>query len=329
MNPTRDQILDLLKAADGHFVSSREICSVLNTSRTAVWKHIHALVQQGYEVEAVTNKGYRLAGNADLVTTRELEAYIATRVLGRRVIYQATVDSTNRAAGRLADEGVPEGTLVLADEQTEGHGRWNREWVSPPRTGILMSLILRPPLPVTDSSMLTSLAAVAVAKALEKIVRVQVAIKWPNDIMIDRKKTGGILIDVSAEGNWLRYAVVGVGINANSLASMFPDVLQPHISSLREVLGRPVRRAEVAAAILAEFEARYEASVGHGDFSAVLKELRDLSDTIGRHVEVDAGHGKLTGVAEGIADDGALILRLAGGQVKKLFSGDIVSARVR
>ncbi len=324
----RDLILGYLQNADGGFVSSSELCAVLNTSRTAVWKHVRTLVAQGYSIEASPHRGYRLTERTDSVTSRELGDLLTTRVLGRRIEYSDTIDSTNQAALRLAEAGVEEGTVVLADRQTSGRGRMGREWVTPQRTGIQMSLILRPPLPVAAAAMLTLFAAVAAATALERLVDERVAIKWPNDLVLTGKKLGGILIEASSEGNSLRYAVVGIGINANSDASMFPASLREKVISLREAAGRPIRRVEVIAAVLALLEEWYYASVTRGDFADLLDDAKARSATIGHLVAVDTGIGVLKGVAEDIAADGALLLRRNDQSTTRVYSGDIVSAGI-
>ncbi len=328
MSSTREMVLDMLKNAQGKFVSSKEICASLHTSRTAVWKHIHALQSQGYRVEAVTNKGYRLDDSVDFVTAHELKACITSSVLGRHVAYREIVDSTNSVARILAEEGALDGTLVIADEQTQGRGRFNRKWISPPKSGILMSLIIRPSLSIAEASKLTSLAAVAVAKSLAALSNAQVQIKWPNDVLFNGKKISGILTEVSAEGNLIQYIIVGVGINANTLPAMFPDSLQSNVCSLHEIVGKPIKRAQVVADVLLAFETLYDSYCKGGDFSAVLNYIRDHSVTIGKFVEVDVGSMKIAGIAEDIADDGALVVRLADRQIKKLYSGDILCAHV-
>ncbi len=324
MNETRDIILEMLKNADGMFVSSRELCAALHTSRTAVWKHIHALQEQGYQVEAVTNKGYRLLmDQADLVTPNEMKDFVRAGKLGSSVYYFETVDSTNNIAKKMANEGAGEGTLVIADEQLAGRGRWNRSWISPPKAGVLMSLIIRPPLPVAEASRITSLAAVAVAKSLMELSGRQAEIKWPNDILFEGKKISGILTEVSAEGNMLQYAIVGVGINTRDAHRLFPESMMPSVISLEEVIGMRLKRAQVAASVLSELETMYMDFISNGEFSEIIDFIKSHSATIGKLVEVDSGDGKIAGVAEDIAEDGALVIRLADQKLRKIYSGDV------
>ena len=329
MSSAREQILDILKNADGNFVSSSEICDKLHTSRTAVWKHIHILQTQGYRVEAVTHKGYRLStGDLNFVTSHEIQSFLRSQVFGKNIVYKESVDSTNTVARAMAEEGAVEGTLVIADEQTHGRGRFHRPWVSPPKSGILMSIIVRPTLSIAEAPKLTSLAAVAVAKYLIEWSSLPLEIKWPNDILFNGKKLCGILTEVNTEGDLIKYAIIGVGINANAELRMYPDRLQPTISSLEEMVGRPVNRAEIVAGILSTFEFLYRSFAKNGDFSEILNFLRAHSATLGRYVEVDSGVVKVSGMAEEIAEDGALIVRISDRQRKKLYSGDIIASQI-
>ncbi len=326
MSETRDKILEMLKNADGSFVSSREICAALKTSRTAVWKHIHTLQEQGYQVEAITNKGYRIfMSEADMVTSHEIREAVGTGLFGKRVAYFELLDSTNNMAKKLADAGAEEGTLIIANEQSAGRGRLNRAWISPPKSGVLMSLIIRPPLSIAEAPRITSLAAVAVAQALMELSGKLVQIKWPNDILFEGKKISGILTEVSAEGNMVQYAIVGVGINTGYISRLIPESLQPTVVSLEEVTGKRMKRAQVVANVLSNMEKLYEGFIHHGEFAGIIDYIKTHSATLGRYVKVDVGSRMITGFAEDIADDGALVLRVAGDQIQKVYSGDVIA----
>ncbi len=329
MSETRDKILEMLKNADGSFVSSREICAALKTSRTAVWKHIHALQEQGYQVEAITNKGYRIhMSEADMITPHEIRDAVGTGLFGKRVAYFEILDSTNNMAKKLADEGAEEGTLVIADEQSAGRGRLNRAWISPSKSGVLMSLIIRPPLSIAEAPRITSLAAVAVARALMELSGKPVQIKWPNDILFEGKKISGILTEVSAEGNMVQYAIVGVGINTISVNRLLPTSFQHLTVSLEEMTGIRVKRAQVVASVLSNMEKLYEDFIHLGEFAGIIDYIKTHSATLGRYVKVDAGSRMITGFAEDIADDGALVLRVAGDQIQKVYSGDVLTSQI-
>ena len=183
----RKQLLQVFSEADGEFVSGQTISDKLGCSRTAVWKHMEDLRNEGYELEAVRRLGYRIASKPDKVTANEIQLGLQTKHIGRTVYFEESVESTQYIAAKLAYEGAEEGTIVVAEEQTAGRGRLSRKWHSPKGTGIWMSIILRPSIPVHHAPQLTLLAAVSVAQAIEKCTGVNVGIKWPNDILIQGK----------------------------------------------------------------------------------------------------------------------------------------------
>ena len=314
----------MLTEATGEYVSSRTICELLQTSRTAVWKHIHALQKLGYQVEAVPNKGYRLFDSTDFVTPHEIKHYIGGENFAKNIAYQDSIDSTNRAARQLAEQGAPEGTLVIADEQTQGRGRFQRKWYSPANSGIWMSLIIRPNLSIAEAPRLTILSAVAVAKTLTKLSMRQASIKWPNDVLIDGKKICGILTEVSAEGNQINYVIVGIGINVNVSPAALPTTIQSSVCSLQEFVNEPMKRAYVAAKVLTAFEDYYNNFMGTGDFADILGYFKRHSVTLGHTVEIASASSHIIGMAEDIDENGALVVRMSDHQMKKLYSGDIL-----
>lgn len=325
MDTAKATILTMLKEAQGEYVSSRLICDTLQTSRTAVWKHVHSLQKQGYGVEAVPHKGYRLAGFADFITAEDIQRQRSTRVMGQTVVYHESLDSTNRVARMLAQQGAKEGTLVIAEEQTEGRGRFRRKWFSPPQAGIWMSLILRPQFALAKAPFLTTLAAVAVTKVLTEVTLQQAAIKWPNDILYDGKKVGGILTEVSAEGNMIDYCVMGIGINVRMDVSVLPESLRGTVCSLQDLLEVPVARAKVVAGILAALESLYDDYCKTEDFSGIINYVRRHSAILGKQVKVETSSTTIIGIAEDVEDDGTLLIRTPDQQLVRLYSGDVDS----
>ncbi len=319
----------MLKDARGEYVSSRMICETFQTSRTAIWKQIHALQKQGYPVEAVPNKGYRLLETADFVSAYEIKDLVQAKVFGKSIAYRESVDSTNSAARQLADQGEPEGTLVIADEQTQGRGRFQRKWYSPAKSGIWMSLILRPNLSIVEAPRLTILTAAAVAKTLTKLSNQQAYIKWPNDILFDGKKICGILTEVNVEGNQINYVIVGIGINVNLREDELPISLQPSVCSLQSFVQQPLKRASVVANILSTLEDLYVTCLKSGDFSGVMDYFKSHNVTLGHVVEIQSGSSRIAGIVEDIDDYGALVIRTPDHQIKKLYSGDILSTSVQ
>ena len=192
----RTKLIEAFSDANGTFISGQQIADYIGCSRTAVWKHIEELRTEGFVVEAVRNKGYRIIFTPEKVTANEIQLGLQTKTLGKMIHYEESVETTQKIARTLASGGVPEGTLVVAEEQLGGKGRLMRNWYSPKFSGIWMSLILRPKIPFHQAPQLTLLAAVAVAQAIEQTTSLKPQIKWPNDILINRKKVTGILTEL-------------------------------------------------------------------------------------------------------------------------------------
>ena len=245
------QILKMLREADG-YISGQQLCEKFGVSRTAVWKVIRQLQEEGYEVEAVRNKGYRIIDSPDVMTKEELESLMDTKWAGKNIVYYDEVDSTNLRIKQLGDEGAPEGTLAVADRQTAGRGRRGRSWDSPAGESISMSILLRPQITPNQAPMLTLVMACSVAEGIMDCKDVcgeqQIQIKWPNDIIIHGKKLVGILTEMSTQIDYINHVTVGVGINVN--LTDFPEEIREHATSLRLECGHKVKRAPLIAAIM-------------------------------------------------------------------------------
>ena len=233
----KTEILKLLRGTDG-YVSGQQISEMTGVSRTAVWKTIRRLQEEGYRVEAVRNRGYRIVDGPDVMTKEELESLMKTRWAGKNIVYYDVTDSTNLRIRQLGDEGAPHGTLAVADRQTAGRGRRGRSWESPAGSSIYMSVLLRPEIPPDKAAMLTLVMACSVAEGIRgcleqevsgEIPRVQ--IKWPNDIIINGKKLVGILTEMSSQIDYINHVTVGVGINVNM--TEFPEAISQTATSLR------------------------------------------------------------------------------------------------
>lgn len=321
----RTEILRVLKEAAGGYVSGEELAQRLGVSRTAIHKHMEALRAAGYRIESVPRLGHRLVAAPDLVTPAEVRDGLTTAVLGHRIEYRESVTSTNDLAKELARAGAPEGLLVIAEEQVGGKGRLGRAWASPPGVGVWMSVVLRPPLPPFEAARLTLCAAVAVAAAIRAVTGVPAGIKWPNDIVVQDRKLCGILTEMEADWDRVNFAVVGIGINVNTPAAAFPPELQATATSLLAAGGRPVPRAPLVRAVLVGLETAYRETVA-GHFDRVLDRWRAFSATLGREVRilpVAAGQPELTGVAEAIDPDGALVVRLPDGERRRVLAGEV------
>ncbi|SDH06722.1 BirA family transcriptional regulator, biotin operon repressor / biotin-[acetyl-CoA-carboxylase] ligase [Alteribacillus persepolensis] len=319
----RGKLLQLLMQTSDTFVSGQEISERLGISRTAVWKHIEELRKNGYELEAVPRKGYRLVHTPNHVTKAEIEAVLSTNRLGKNIVYKGEVTSTQALAHDLARSGAEEGTIVVADEQREGKGRLGREWHSPPGTGLWCSLILRPDVPPQNAPQLTLLTAVAVTEAIKEATSIDASIKWPNDILIDQKKTAGILTEMQSEPDRVQAVIIGMGINVNQQMEHFPDELLSVATSLSISSNQQTySRAQVIAVILQRLEHWYDEYLKNG-FTKVKQQWEKLSVTIGKEITATTVQKTIRGVAKGITEDGVLMLRKPDGDIEHIYSADI------
>lgn len=316
------QILALFRAKPGGVVSGEELSGVLQVSRTAVWKHIKGLKALGYRIEAVPSQGYRLVAVPDLLIPEEIAAALTTRRIGRRVISFRETDSTNEIAFRLAEEGAEEGTVVIAEAQRRGKGRLGRRWESPTGVNLYCSVILRPPLLPVRAPQLTFLSAVAVARAITATTSLHPFIKWPNDLLINGRKVAGLLNEMSSETEKVNFIVLGIGVNINMRRDQFPADLRHPATSLFLEGGEEVSRLAFARALLEALDALYDAYLLDG-YGPVRKEWLALSNVLGKRVRVSFQESETVGVAEGIDEDGALLLELADGRVERVLAGDV------
>ena len=299
----------------------RQLCSRLGVSRTAVWKNIRSLQEDGYEIEAVTNRGYRLAGVPDTIAEEEVASRLQTERMGRQIRYFSRIDSTNQYAKRIAEEGAPDGTLIIADEQTAGKGRSGRTWVTPPAEAIAFTLLLRPKLSPDRISMVTLVMGLAVTNAVNSLYGVSAGIKWPNDVVIKGRKLCGILTEMSAEVRQVNYIVIGVGINAN--LTSFPEEIREIATSLKLELGRDINRAELIARVMTEFERLYAEFEAQGDLGAVMQEYNELCLNAGSKVRVLDPNGEYTGTSRGINSMGELLVETEDGQIQEVYAGEV------
>jgi BirA family biotin operon repressor/biotin-[acetyl-CoA-carboxylase] ligase len=316
---------EILKAFNTHpdrFISGEELSHTCQCSRTAVWKHIEELRQEGYVFEAVRKAGYRLVAAPDRIAEEEILAALETKRIGRTIYAHDTVVTTQSLAHEAASKGAPEGTLVIAEQQTGGKGRLGRQWHSPKGTGIWMSLIVRPEIPLPQTPQMTLLTAVTVAKTIRQTVDVPVLIKWPNDIFIGEKKVCGILTELNAESDRVNYLVIGIGINVNTVETDFPEDLLKVATSLRIASGQKIKRAAFIQNFCRIFEEEYDYYLRHG-FERVKREWEANSYSIGRQVTVRTIHSTLEGRAIGLDAEGVLIVEDAAGQRHKVYSADV------
>lgn len=318
----KSEILEALRETDG-YVSGQDLCNKFGVSRTAVWKAIKQLKEAGYEIEAVPNKGYHIVSAPDLTNKVELESIRNTTWAGQEIYYYDVTDSTNIRAKELAEEGHPSGTLVVADCQESGRGRRGRSWDSPSGTGIFMTLLLKPEMNPNHASMLTLVAAMAVARAISKCADTEALIKWPNDIVIGGKKICGILTEMSAQFDFINHIVIGIGINVHN--EHFPEEIAETASSILLQTGKRIRRAELIEQILEQFEHYYAIFMETEDLSGLVKEYNSILVNMNKSVRVLDPKEPFEGKAMGITKKGELIVDTW--ESRKMVSSGEVSVR--
>ena len=315
------RILELLRSGDG-FVSGAALSRLLGVSRTAVWKHVKGLRGSGYLIEAVPAKGYRLLSSPKLISRLDISSGLATRRIGGSLICLKETESTNAVAFRMAEEGAPEGTVVISDAQTAGKGRLGRVWLSPAGVNLYCSIVLRPPISPMAACQLTFLSVVAVARAVEKCTALVPQIKWPNDILISGKKVAGLLNEMNAETEKVNFVVLGIGVNLNMRLEQLGEGLRHPATSLLEEGGVEVDRAGFARVLFGELDELYDRFLLEGE-GPVRAEWLERSAIRGRDVRVSSGEREFTGVVQGVDPFGALLVLKADGGLETVLSGDV------
>lgn len=316
----KTEILRLLKER-GDYLSGQELCERLGVSRTAVWKVIKQLQSEGYSIEAVRNRGYRLVEGGDVMTEAEIKSCFSRELGDWKVVCYEETDSTNTRAKYLAEEGAEEGTLVVAERQSGGKGRRGRSWVSPSGAGIWMSFVLRPDIPPSQASMVTLVAALGVSEGIFQAARVRTQIKWPNDIVLNGKKICGILTEMSTELETIQYVVVGIGINVNM--EEFPRELSQTATSLYLETKKNYKRAPLISAVMEAFEHYYRIFLETGNLSSLKADYEGRLANMDRQVTVMAASGTYSGVCRGIDGEGQLLVEREGGQICQVLSGEV------
>ena len=320
-------ILRALREAGLGGVSGASLAKDLGVSRAAVWNRIEELRRHGYDIEASPHLGYVLRGSPDALHGDDLMARLPrNRVIGRDVRVFSETTSTNDIIEKLSRDGVAEGSVVFAETQTRGRGRMGRQWHSPTGSGLWFSVLLRPRLRPSAATQLTVVSAVAVARAIERETGLRPDIKWPNDIMFGQKKVAGILLELGAELDRIRHATLGIGIDVNVDPAELPAEVREVATSLRSELGRVVDRASLATAVLRELDHLYQ-RLGDGDFHEIGDDWMRRCSTLGRRVVIHIGDRRVTGRAEALDDEGALLVRTEFGTIERIIGGDVTQEK--
>lgn len=315
----KDKILQMLLHAHT-YISGEDLSKELSITRSAIWKYIKALKEEGYTIDSVTNKGYRLTDSEHAFNAYELEKGLDTVILGREALFLKTVDSTNEEVKRQAKKGAEHGFIVVAEEQKSGKGRLGKVWDSSKGNGIWFSVLLRPDLDPSHIPGITLAAGLGVCKAIRAFTGCNAQVKWPNDIIVGNKKLCGILTEITAEADKIDYAVIGIGINANHLS--FPAELSEKATSLQRETGAPVSRTKLLQAVLHELEYHLDEYMLNPQAS-FLSEYHELCATLGRTVTFVRNGQEYTGIARDIDTNGALLVKTEGGKMFTVTSGEV------
>ena len=319
---TLDKIVTLLKSHQSEFLSGEKLSKSLSLSRAAVWKNIKKLQSLGYKIESRPKSGYRLHQSTDLLVPWEVSDGLQTDIIGRKIYYFGTIDSTQNFAIELAKRPHENGSLVIADRQTQGRGRLNRKWVSP-KGGIWMSILLRPNFEPSHTSLFPMATSLALAVSIEKTLKIKTELKWPNDITIKGNKVAGILIDASVESNKIDYLIIGIGINFKINPGTISKSIKQKKYGIATLISKDqgTRPAELVQQFLLELEKTYN-NILTGNVGTIRKEWIKRSSTIGKNVTITTTTGTLKGKVTGIDKTGALILS-RNGIVQHVLAGDM------
>jgi BirA family biotin operon repressor/biotin-[acetyl-CoA-carboxylase] ligase len=316
----KEKILNLLRSSCSGYISGEELARKCGISRTMVWKHIKSLERDGFGIEAVPSQGYKITAMPDILRPSDIKQGLKTTAIGKKIHFVPEVASTNTLAMGLAAEGAPEGTVVIAEVQTQGRGRVGRKWISP-KGNLYLSVILRPNIPIHKAPLITLTGAVAVASAIRKVCGLEAGIKWPNDILLSGKKVSGLLTEMSAEQDRIRHIVLGIGVDVN----MEMDELPPEVRSLTTTLaseaGSKINRNGLLQQILRDLERWYHTFIKND--ADVLEEWKALNLTVGNRITVSGAGESLNGLAQGVDRDGRLIVRLDDGTIRTVAAGDV------
>jgi BirA family biotin operon repressor/biotin-[acetyl-CoA-carboxylase] ligase len=316
------RVLQFLKAHKLEYLSGEDLSEVLRISRVAIWKHIKKIQNLGYKIESKQNLGYRLVDTTDKILPWEITESLKTLVIGKKIYYFDSIDSTQNFATRLGK--ADSGSVVIAESQTSGKGRLGRRWVSP-KGGIWLSIVLCPDIDVSKITLVPIAAAVALANAIEKTLAIKTELKWPNDVTLKGKKIAGIIIDASIESSKIDSIVLGVGINYK----VNPAEIEKKIKTKGNfygvgtlVRGGKQKPARLVQSFLEELE-KILKTLSDGKTQSIITQWTKRSSTIGKDITVSGTTGRISGKAVKIDKDGSLVLKY-GSSYTKVSAGDIV-----
>ena len=319
------KVLSFFQTHDSEYLSGQDLSDVLKISRVAVWKHIKKIQTLGYKIESKQKLGYRLIDDTEKLLPWEITRDLKTQLIGKRVYYFEEIDSTQNFAQNIAADKKENGTIIIAEKQTSGRGRLDRKWTSP-KGGIWFSLIIHPKFDVSSSTLIPILSAVALSKSIKSVLDIETEVKWPNDITMNGKKVAGVLVDASFQTNNIDYLILGIGINFDIDTKKLEKRLTktPNfygIDSLREKEDKTPPKK-----LLKEFLLQFEKNLfqlDKGEKSKIIKEWTKRAAGIGKKITINTSNGKISGISQGIDNDGALKIKTRN-ETKKIYVGDVV-----
>jgi len=319
------KVLSFFQTHDSEYLSGQDLSDVLKISRVAVWKHIKKIQTLGYKIESKQKLGYRLVNDTEKLLPWEITRDLKTEVIGKRIYYFEEIDSTQNFAQQIASDKKENGTIIIAEKQTTGRGRLNRKWTSP-KGGMWFSLIIHPKFDVSSSTLIPILSAVALSKSIKSVLGIKTEVKWPNDITMNGKKVAGMLVDASFQANNIDYLILGIGINFDIDVKKLEKRLSktPNfygVNSLRKKDDKTPPKL-----LLNEFLLQFEKNLSrldNGEKSKIIKEWTKRAAGIGKKITINTLNGKISGISQGIDNDGALKIK-TGKETKKIFVGDVV-----
>jgi len=319
------KVLSFFQTHDSEYLSGQDLSDVLKISRVAVWKHIKKIQTLGYKIESKQKLGYRLIDNTEKLLPWEITRDLKTQLIGKRVYYFEEIDSTQNFAQNIAADKKENGTIIIAEKQTSGRGRLDRKWTSP-KGGIWFSLIIHPKFDVSSSTLIPILSAVALSKSIKSVLDIETEVKWPNDITMNGKKVAGVLVDASFQTNSIDYLILGIGINFDIDAKKLEKRLTktPNFYGIDSLRGKENKTPPKT--LLKEFLLQFEKNLfqlDKGEKSKIIKEWTKRAAGIGKKITINTSNGKISGISQGIDNDGALKIKTKN-ETKKIYVGDVV-----
>lgn len=321
----KEDVLKYLENNKGKLISGGELSKILNVSRTAIWKSINSLKEEGYNIESIANEGYKLDIECDMLSENIIKSNLKTKLLGNKFEIFKTIDSTSSYLKRQSQNKAEEGLIILSENQTNGRGRMSRSFFSPSNTSIYMSILLRPNMLITDINIITIVSAVSVLTAIENVVKIKPQIKWVNDILYNNRKLCGILTEaaIESESGYVDYIVTGIGVNINISETDFPEEIKHKAISIHQITNKYCDRNKLIAEIINNFEQNYFDLIYHNKKNEILDVYRKNLTMIGEKIRVIQGEQNYIAKAVGIDDNAELIIETEDGKIKIINSGEI------